>query len=308
MALKPPKLKKNSHIRIIAPASPPNLKNLTIGAEKLRKMGLRVSFGDNIRKTKQIGYLSAPDNDRATELMEAFKDDSVDAIFAARGGYGSMRILPLMDFDVIKEHPKIFVGYSDITALHVAINQKADLITFHGPMPGADFNIMHKNIIKNMLNVLQGKLLDLTPQITTIVGRVVEGTSTGISAGTNFSLVTSLVGTEFQMNANEKILFLEDVSTSIYDIDRYMAELWLSKILYKIKGLVFGDFVSIPMDEGPNPSIQEVIYNYVNKMKKPVMYGLPFGHGDEQMIIPLNAKIKISTYEPSIVLTENVVD
>ncbi len=306
--MRAPRLKKNAHIRIIAPASPPNLKSLTIGVEKLRKLGFRVSFGDNIRKTKQIGYLSAPDNDRAKELMDAFKDDSVDAIFAARGGYGSMRILPLVDFDVIKEHPKIFVGYSDITALHIAINQKTDLITFHGPMPGVDFNIMNKNILKNMLDVLEGEILDLTPQITTIVGRVVEGNAIGVSAGTNFSLVTSLIGTEFQIKANEKILFLEDVSTSIYDIDRYMAELWLSKILYKIKGLVFGDFVSIPMDEGPNPSLQEIIYYYVNKMKKPVMYGLPFGHGFDQMIIPLNAKLKISTYEPSITILENVVE
>ncbi len=306
--MRAPKLKKNAHIRIIAPASPPNLKSLTVGVERLRKMGFKVSFGDNIRKTKQIGYLSAPDNDRAKELMDAFRDDSVDAIFAARGGYGSMRILPLIDFDIIKEHPKIFVGYSDITALHIAINQKTDLITFHGPMPGVDFEFINKNILKNMIGILSGEVLDLTPQITRIVGSVVDGTATGISAGTNFSLVISLIGTEYVLKTSGKILFLEDVATSISDIDRYMAELWLSKILYRLKGLVFGDFTHIPIDEGPNPSLQEIIYYYLQKMKKPAMYGLPFGHGTDQMIIPLNAKMKISTYEPSITILENVVD
>ncbi|MGC8673250.1 MAG: S66 peptidase family protein [Thermoplasmata archaeon] len=306
--MKAPKLKKNGHIRIIAPASAPNLRLLTVGVSKLKKLGFKISLGENITRTKQIGYLSAPDMDRAKELVSAFEDDTVDAIFCARGGYGSMRILSLIDFDVIKDHPKIFVGYSDITALHVAINQKTDLITFHGPMPGVDFETISPEILENFIEILSGETLELTKQINRIVGRVVEGKTSGISAGTNFSLITSLFGTEYALKASERILFLEDTATSILDIDRYMAELWLSKVLYRVKGLVFGDFTQIPEDVGPIPSLQEIIYYYVNKMKKPTMYGLPFGHGSDQMTIPLNTKIKISTYEPSIILEENVVD
>ncbi|HEU12894.1 MAG: S66 peptidase family protein [Thermoplasmata archaeon] len=302
------RLKKGGHIRIIAPASPPNLRSLTIGVEKLRKMGYKVSFGENIRKLKRIGYLSAPDNDRAKELENAFLDDSVDAVFCARGGYGSLRILPLIDFDIIKDHPKIFLGYSDITALHIAINQKTDLITFHGPMPAVDYETIQDNFLKYMMDFLAGETTDLTSQITRIVGVLVEGEAEGRSAGTNFSLVTSLIGTEYQLKAHDRILFLEDVATSIYDIDRYMAELWLTKILYRVKGLAFGDFTQIPVDEGPTPSLQEVIYYYVSNMKKPAIYGLPFGHGNDQMIIPLNARIKISTEEPFIKLLEKVLD
>jgi muramoyltetrapeptide carboxypeptidase len=312
-SIKPPRLKKDAHIRIIAPASPPSLKNLTVGVERLRKFGFKVSFGDNIKKTKQIGYLSAPDTERAKELINAFQDDSVDAIFCARGGYGSMRILPLIDYDIIEKHPKIFVGYSDITALHIAINKKTGLITFHGLMPGSDFDYTkdltaNDSTLKQMFDVMSGETMDLTPQIKRIVGSIVDGEASGMSTGTNFSLLISLIGTEYQFKSNERILFLEDVSTSISDIDRYMSELWLSKMLYHAKGLVFGDFTQIPSDEGPNPSLPEIIYYYVNKMKKPAMYGLPFGHGTDQMTIPLDAKIKISTYAPSIVLQENVVD
>ncbi|MGC8709784.1 MAG: S66 peptidase family protein [Thermoplasmata archaeon] len=302
------RLKKGGHIRIIAPASPPNLRSLTTGVEKLRKMGYKVSFGENIRKLKRIGYLSAPDNDRAKELENAFLDDSVDAVFCARGGYGSLRILPLIDFDIIKDHPKIFLGYSDITALHIAINQKTDLITFHGPMPAVDYETIQDNFLKYMMDFLAGETTDLTSQITRIVGVLVEGEAEGRSAGTNFSLVTSLIGTEYQLKAHDRILFLEDVATSIYDIDRYMAELWLTKILYRVKGLAFGDFTQIPVDEGPTPSLQEVIYYYVSNMKKPAIYGLPFGHGNDQMIIPLNARIRISTEEPFIKLLEKVLD
>lgn len=308
MFMKAPKLKKNAHIRIIAPASAPNLRLLTIGVSKLRKLGYKVTLGENITRTKQIGYLSAPDADRAKELESAFEDDSVDAIFCARGGFGSLRILSLIDFDIIKEHPKIFVGYSDITALHIAINQKTDLITFHGPMPGVDFEMITPEILKNFIDVLSGETTELTSQINRIVGSVIEGKAIGISVGTNFSLITSLFGTEYALKANERILFLEDTATSISDIDRYMAELWLSKVLYRVKGLIFGDFTQIPEDVGPVPSLQEIIYYYTSKMKKPTMYGLPFGHGSDQMTIPLNAKIKISTYEPSITLEENVVD
>lgn len=306
--MRPSRLKKGGHIRIIAPASPPNLRSLTVGVEKLRKMGYKVTFGENIRKLKRIGYLSAPDNDRARELESAFMDDSVDAIFCARGGYGSLRILPLIDFDIIKEHPKIFLGYSDITALHIAINQKTDLITFHGPMPAVDYETIPDTFLKYMMDFLAGETTDLTSQITRIVGVLVEGEAEGKSAGTNFSLVTSLIGTEYQLKSHDRILFLEDVATSIYDIDRYMAELWLTKTLYRVKGLVFGDFTQIPVDEGPTPSLQEIIYYYVSNMKKPAIYGLPFGHGSDQMIIPLNVRIKISTEEPFIKLLEDILD
>jgi len=306
--IKPPKLKEGSTIRIVAPAWAPDIKNLSKGIDVLRHMGFKISLGKNIKRLAQISYLSAPDKERASELIEAFKDDSVDAIFCGSGGYGSMRILPYLDFDVIKEHPKIFVGYSDITALHVAINNFAHLITFHGPMPGADLEEIKKPRFKEFISILKGENKDINPPPERIIKYIISGKATGVSMGTNFSLIASLVGTKYFKEAKGKILFLEDVSTTAWDMDRYFATLNLAGLLQDFEGFVFGDFTEIPKTEDATPVIEEVVQYHVALANKPALYGMPFGHGDEQMLIPLNAKMSISSEPPYLELLESVVE
>ena len=306
--IKPQKLKEGSTIRIVAPAWAPDIKNLSKGIDVLRQMGFKISLGKNIKRLAQISYLSAPDKDRASELIEAFKDDSVDAIFCGSGGYGSMRILPYLDFDVIKEHLKIFVGYSDITALHVAINNFAHLITFHGPMPGADFEEIKKPSFKEFISILKGESNDINPPPERIIKYIISGKATGVSMGTNFSLITSLVGTKYFKEAKGKILFLEDVNTTAWDIDRYFTTLNLAGLLQDFEGFVFGDFTDIPKTEDATPMIEEIVQYHVTLSNKPGLYGMPFGHGDEQMLIPLNAKMSISSEPPYLELLENVVE
>ncbi|MGC8888688.1 MAG: S66 peptidase family protein [Candidatus Micrarchaeia archaeon] len=305
--IKPPKLKEGSNIRIVAPAWAPDIKDLSKGIEILKHLGFKVSLGKNIKRLAQVSYLSAPDKDRASELMDAFKDDTVDAIFCGRGGYGAMRILPYLDFDVIKEHPKIFMGYSDITALHVAINNFSHLITFHGPMPGTDVDEMRKPIFKTYIGMLKGENRDVSPPIERLIKYVVNGKATGISMGTNFSLIASLVGTKYLKDVKGKILFLEDVSTTAWDIDRYFATLELAGLLNDFEGFVFGDFTDIPKTEDATPVIEEIVEYHMGIANKPSLYGFPFGHGDEQTLIPLNAKISISSEPPYIELLEDVV-
>ncbi|MGB9732672.1 MAG: S66 peptidase family protein [Candidatus Micrarchaeia archaeon] len=305
--IKPPKLKEGSNIRIVAPAWAPDIKDLSKGIEILKHLGFKVSLGKNIKRLAQVSYLSAPDKDRASELMDAFKDDTVDAIFCGRGGYGAMRILPYLDFDVIKEHPKIFMGYSDITALHVAINNFSHLITFHGPMPGTDVDEMRKPIFKTYIGMLKGENRDVSPPIERLIKYVVSGKATGISMGTNFSLIASLVGTKYLKDVKGKILFLEDVSTTAWDIDRYFATLELAGLLNDFEGFVFGDFTDIPKTEDATPVIEEIVEYHMGIANKPSLYGFPFGHGDEQTLIPLNAKISISSEPPYIELLEDVV-
>ncbi|MGC9099162.1 MAG: S66 peptidase family protein [Candidatus Micrarchaeia archaeon] len=306
--IKPPKLKEGDEIRVVAPAWAPDIKDLSKGIEILRHMGFKVSLGKNIKRLAQVYYLSAPDKDRASELIDAFKDDSVDAIFCGGGGYGSMRILPYLDFDLIKEHPKIFLGYSDITALHVAINNFAHLVTFHGPMPGPDVDEMKKPTYKNFIEVLKGDNKDINPPQGRIIKYVISGKATGISMGTNFSLVASLVGTKYLEEAKERILFLEDVSTTVWDIDRYFATLKLAGLLDDFEGFVFGDFTDIPKTEDAMPVMEEIVEYHMANANKPSLYGMPFGHGDEQMLIPLNAKIKMQTEQPYLELLEDVVN
>lgn len=308
MALKALKLKDKANIRIIAPASPPNMKVLSAGINILKRAGYTVSLGDNLRRLVQRADLAAPDKDRAGELNAAFKDQSVDAIFCARGGYGSTRIVPLIDYDLIKSNPKIFMGYSDITSIHLAVHKFTGLITFHGPMPGSDLDEMKKPSFSGFMKVLRGESNDIAFNIDKIIKYVVPGTAEGVSEGTNISTFASLIGTDYMPDLKGKIAFFEDIATTSSDVDRYLFRLKLGKILDKFGGFVFGDFADIPKSEESLPSIEEIIQDYMLDLKKPSLYGMPFGHGEDQMLIPLNAKVKISSDEPHIELLENAVE
>ena len=308
MVLRAPKLKDKANIKIIAPASPPDLKALSTSIGILKKFGYTVTLGENLRRLVQRADLAAPDKDRADEFNGAFKDDSVDAIFCARGGYGSMRILSSIDYDAIKSHPKIFVGYSDITALHLAIHKFTGLVTFHGPMPGVDADEIKKPSFQNVLSVLKGESLNITNNINRVVKYIIPGKVEGISEGTNISLFASLIGTDYMPDAKNKIAFFEDIATTSGDVDRYLFRLKLAKALDKFNGFVFGDFIDIPKSDEPMPSMEEIIEDYMLDLKKPSLFGLPFGHGEDQMLIPLNSKIRISSDEPYIELLEDVVN
>ncbi len=308
MSIKPPKLKNNANIRVIAPASPPDLKELSISIGLLKKYGFKISLGQNIRRLVQRADLAAPDRDRVEEFNNAFKDPEVDAIFCARGGYGSMRILQGVDYDTIKANPKIFVGYSDITALHLAIHKFTGLITFHGPMPGVDADEIRKPSFQTVISVLKGESKDIAGNINRVVKYIVPGSTEGITEGTNISLFASLIGTDFFPDPKNRIAFFEDVATTSGDVDRYLFRLKLAKMLDKFNGFVFGDFTDIPKSDEVLPSMEEIVEDYMLNLKKPSLYGLPFGHGSDQMLLPLNAKVKISSEEPYIELLEDIVN
>lgn len=306
--VKAPALKRGDEIRIIAPASAPDMNNLSKGISKLRNWGYRISLGKNIRKLVQRNSLAAPDTDRADELMTAFMDDSVKGIFCARGGYGSIHTLPLLDYDVIRDHPKVFVGYSDITALHLAFNKFSGLVTFHGPMPASDPDEIRKPSFRNFTEVLSGKSTDISGFLDRVIKYIVTGRVEGISQGTNISVTASLIGTKYMPSSDGKILFIEDTGVTSGDIDRYFFTMKLAGLLDKYVGFVFGDFKDISEAEEPMPFIEDVVQLYINQLKVPSLYGLPFGHGEEQMLIPLNAKVRLSTDSPYLELLEDVVE
>lgn len=306
--VKPPALKPGDEIRIIAPASAPDMTKLSKGITRLRNWGYKVSLGKNIRKLVQRNALAAPDKDRAEELMTAFKDDSVKAIFCARGGYGSIHILPLIDYEFIREHPKIFVGYSDITALHLAVNKFSKLITYHGPMPGSDPDEIRKPSFRHVMDVLSGQSDDISRFIGRVIKYIVPGKVEGISQGTNISVAASIFGTKYMPEYDGRIFFMEDTGVTSGDIDRYFFTMKLAGMLNRYTGFVFGDFKAIVEAEEPLPFIEDVVQQYINELGVPSLYGLPFGHGEDQMLIPLNAKIRLSTEDPYLELLDNVVE
>lgn len=306
--IRPPRLREGDEIRIIAPASAPDMKNLSKSIAKLRKMGYKVSLGRNIKKLVQVSQMAAKDIERKDELMDAFRDDNVKAIFCARGGYGSIHILPLIDYDVIREHPKIFVGYSDITALHFAMNSQANLITFHGPMPASDPEEISKQSFRAFLSVLSGDTDELESHYYRVIKYVISGSAEGTSLGTNISVAASLIGTKYMPDPKDRILFIEDTGVTPGDIDRYFFTMKLAGMLDKFNGFVFGEFKIISEADEPMPFIEDVVEKIMNECSKPSIYGMPFGHGEDQMLIPLNARMRLSTTEPYIQLLENIVD
>ena len=303
----PPALNAGDTIRIIAPASAPDMKNLSTSVSRLSRLGYRVSLGHNIRKLVQRNSLAAPDDDRAKEFNDAFSDDSVKAIICARGGYGSIHILQYLDYDMIREHPKIFVGYSDITALHMALNRLSGLITFHGPMPASDPDEYGKVSFKIFLDILSGRSRELSAFLDRVVKYIYKGKIEGRSMGTNISVTSSLIGTPFFPSPDSRILFAEDTGITSGDLDRYFSVMKLTGMLSKFSGFAFGEFKQINEMEEPMPYIEDIVQLYIQELEKTSIYGLPFGHGENQMLIPLNAKISLSSDYPYIEATEDMV-
>jgi muramoyltetrapeptide carboxypeptidase len=304
----PSALKEGDTIGIIAPASAPDMKQLSMSANRLSKMGYKISLGPNIRKLVQRNSLAAPSEDRAKELNAAFRDDNIKMVLCARGGYGSIHILPYIDYDLIREHPKIFVGYSDITALHLAINKLSGLVTFHGPMPASDPDEYGGASFKNFLNILSGKSTDLSTFINVFVKYIFRGKVEGVSLGTNISVASSLIGTPYFPNPEGKILFSEDAGITSGDLDRYFSVMRLTGMLQKFSGFAFGEFRQITEIEEPMPPLEDIIQMYIMELEKTSIYGLPFGHGEDQMLIPLNAKVAISSEYPYVEVKQNIVE
>jgi muramoyltetrapeptide carboxypeptidase len=304
----PGALKEGDTIGIIAPASAPDMKQLSLSVNKLSKYGYKFILGQNIRKLVQRNSLAAPPIDRAKELNDAFRDDNIKMILCARGGYGSIHILPYLDYDMIREHPKIFVGYSDITALHFAFNKLSGLVTFHGPMPASDPDEYSAVSFKNFLNILSGNSTDLSVFVNVFVKYIFKGKVEGTSLGTNISVGSSLIGTPYFPDPEGKILFSEDAGITSGDLDRYFSVMKLTGMLKKFSGFVFGEFRQITEVEEPMPPLEDIVQQYIQELEKTSIYGLPFGHGEDQMLIPLNSKISISSEYPYVELRQNVVE
>ncbi len=306
--IKPARLNIGDEIRIIAPSSYPEIISLSQSVEEITRIGYKVTYGINVKKLNQETYHSANPELRAKELMDAFRDDKVKAIFCARGGHGARQILPFLDFDVIRDNPKIFMGYSDITNLHMAINKISGLVTFHGPMPDTDTEEFRGEKLETMFKIFRGKLSDLKPYIKRLVKYVVEGSAQGRSMGTNMSVFSSLTGTPYMPEFTDKVLFCEDTNERSVDIERYLDIMILNGTINQLAGFVFGEFKNRSTSGEGKPSIEDVIREYMVKYSKPSLAMAPFGHGNEQMLIPLNLKVKISESEPYIEPMESMVD
>jgi len=314
--IKPAKLTKKSTIGIVSPSSFSEPFGLGQGVNYLRSLGYKVVLGECTKNLTRRGIFAGPDGTRATELMAMFSDDSVDAIFCSRGGCGAMRLLQLLDFGVIKDNPKIFIGYSDITTLHIAIHQKTGLVTFHGPSvegyagdePEKDPPAGKPNIDRalRMLSKAEPWGTIENPPEGMLLRTVVPGKATGTIYGGNLSVMADTLGTPYSVDTDDRILFMEDVYVSEDDVERILTHMLVAGKFDKVRGIVFGQVSSFKRREGPLPSLEEVIQDRIGILSKvPSFTGLCCGHGRIRLTIPEGVRASIDSSKPMLSIDES---
>jgi muramoyltetrapeptide carboxypeptidase len=293
--LRPRALRPGDTIAVVAPAGPSHPERLADGAALLRSWGFEVRLMPSTGVSR--GFLAGEsDEAKAAELSACFADPSVAGIMCARGGYGSMRLLPFIDWDAVRGNPKVFCGYSDISALHMAIRREAGLVTFHGPIAerqGDDPDGPHPWTTAGLQGALTstGPLGAIAPPPDAPPMTVIRGgTATGPLVGGNLTLVAALAGTRWQLDAQGCILLLEDTNEAPYRVDRMLTQLRMAGILNGVQGIVFGDSPTcdVPPDEPRNFPLTTVIADRLGDLGIPVIYGFPCGHTRFRATLPFN--------------------
>lgn len=276
--IKPPYLNDGDTVAIIAPAGAVEYDEIIKAQAYLERRNLRVILGKNIFKSYR--YMAGTDEERVDDLHEAFLNPDIKAIVCARGGYGAIRLLKLIDFDIIRRNPKIFCGYSDITALSLMFAKHSDLITFSGPMAQSDFNDVTEFTANSFFNVLSGGFEEY---MSTETYR--SGNTEGIIWGGNLSTIVSLCGIDF-IPEEDFIFFTEDLNEAPYRIDKMLTQLVNIKEFRKhCKGIVFGEF----LDCGDENWVTDILLETANILEVPAYGGFKFTHAADKQTVPIGA-------------------
>lgn len=294
-------LRPGATILVVAPAGPPrNLPRLADGLDALRGRDYNVRLlRDGALETAfaPLGYLSASDDARADEFNRALRAPDADAIFCVRGGYGTLRILDRLDYDAARRHPKLLVGYSDITALQLALYQKAGWKSVSGPMVGVEWGAMdadEERLFDALVGGFAGEIVG--PKNERLVP-MRSGDATGTLLGGNLALVARLVGTPYLPDLTGAILFLEDVYEEPYKIDGLLAQLKLAGVLERLGGLVFGAFTDDAPTVDTSFTTDDVLGHYAAFVDGPVAKGLIYGHFSPKTPMPIGVNAKLTANE-----------
>ncbi|HLT61269.1 MAG TPA: LD-carboxypeptidase, partial [Microlunatus sp.] len=284
----PTPLQPGSTVAVIAPAGPPRPDRLRRGAELLESWGLRLRYGPNIASVHdRLGYLSAGDKERAEELVAAWTDPDVDAVWSARGGYGVQRMIDLVDFAALRSAgPKHFVGYSDLTALHDRLGRELGQVTIHGPMVAVPAQLDDPETPEALRRLLFSAP---APGTDLLAGDTLfPGTGTGRLIGGNLSLIASSVGVDPAPD-RPSILFLEDDHEDGYRVDRMLTQLARGGWLTRVTGVVVGDFTETDDED----QLRHVFADRLGGLGVPVITGAPAGHGARNLALPLGAEVTL---------------
>ncbi|MHB1127665.1 MAG: S66 peptidase family protein [Bacillota bacterium] len=312
--MKAKRLKEGSMVGVVAPAGGVSQRErISKGKTMLESMGFQVVMGRYIHH--RYGYLAGTDRERVEDLSWMFASPEIEGIFCLRGGYGSMRLLNLLDYRIIRENPKILVGYSDITALLLALARKTELVTFHGPMVASDLGdelteYTRKSFKKALLTSDPLGQLALPEGASPVV--LSPGEVTGELIGGNLSLIATTLGTPFEIDTAGKILFLEEINEEPYRVDRMLTHLLLSGKFDEVAGVVIGECIGCqPNQEGDHQgkgfSLEEVFADRLGSLGIPCVYGLPLGHGRNKATVPLGVQARLDARTGSLEFLEGAI-
>jgi muramoyltetrapeptide carboxypeptidase len=307
LLLHPPALRQGDCIGLAAPASPFNPHTLLAGVEVLQALGFRVHYTPRV--FTKYRYLAGDDAARAAELHELFAAPDIKAIFCCRGGYGSQRLLPHLDTSLIHTHPKIFLGSSDLTTLLLYLYSQCRLITFHGPVVAESLHHgMAPAVQQQLTGVLMGNLAAMQPPASQLTALTVlrHGDAEGRLLGGCLSLVVCTLGTPFQPETRDTILFLEDRGERLYRIDRMLTHMRLAGVFEGVRGLVFGAIEAVEADRHLSYGIPEVILDVLGDLPIPILYGFPAGHCQQPLTLPFGVQAAIR--QGRLVLCESPVE
>jgi muramoyltetrapeptide carboxypeptidase len=315
MPQKPERLEPGMTIGLVAPASAPATHEvIEKGMQVLKEIGYCVKLAKNACARK--GFFAGSDRERLADLHAMFRDPKIHAIICLRGGYGTPRLLKSLDYQMIRKNPKIFVGFSDITGLHIALLKKAGLVTFHGPMVTSNF--AHEKGRDYSMGGLFRMLSEPKPFGSILPGSGTErgktlrkGCVTAPLIGGNLSLLQTFLGTPWDFSTKNKILFIEDVGEVNYRVDRMLTHLLNAGKLQDAAGIVLGQFSDIEIKPSaggwPTQTFEEIIHERLGNLKIPVAYSFPFGHESFTATLPLGIRATLDATRGDLVIEESAV-
>jgi len=307
--IKPYKLNPGATIGIVSPSYHIDEKIFERTSQIFRDHGFNIVEGKSVRLIDNL-YSGTPEQ-RAQDINEMFANPEIDAIICARGGYGANRVLPLLDFEIIRQNPKIFIGYSDITDYLTSITQKTGLVTFHGPMLTSYKNGFIEYNYNHFIKCLGGDFPLTIEAHSDLQSRVLKrGKAIGPLWGGNLCLLSNRLGAPGSINTNGTILFIEDVNEQLYRFDRMMVHMQKAGIFEKINGLIVGELVDMQDTDPPfGKTSDAIIMDVCGDLDIPIITNFPCGHGKYQATLPISisAELVATTEKPTLTILESPV-
>lgn len=300
---RPPRLQPGDLIGVVSPASAVQADKLRRGCQALEALGFSVRVG--MHALDRHRFLAGTDAERAQELSQMFCDPTVRAIFCSRAGYGSGRLLPLLDLPSLSQQPKIFLGYSDVTLLLNAFVQRAGLVCFHGPLVASELaGTLSSRSRAHLFRLLTEGRGEGSIAFPTVVQ---SGTAEGRLLGGCLSVLVATLGTPFAIETTGCVLFIEDVDERPYRVDRMLTQLKQAGKLDRLAGVIFGEMVGCWEDEHSPALLLDVIQECFADYTYPVGFGLPAGHGGENLALPLGTRVRLDTEQRQLIFLETAV-